>query len=128
VSDTLLLLPVAAAIAELDLSHTQVDSTLYAFLGRLPNLTVLNLAHTAVNEVGVEQLGNLSNLKRLNLTFTQVGPGLIPKLEQLPKLNTVYLFGTNIISDSIPQPKRESLKLEFGGFTLPTLESDSKIY
>lgn len=128
VSDTLLLLPVAAAIAELDLSHTQVDSTLYGFLGRLPNLTVLNLAHTAVNEVGIEQLENLSNLKRLNLTFTQVGPDVIPKLERIANLNTVYLFGTTIIQDSITPPGRESLKLEFGGFSLPALESDFKIY
>ena len=127
-SDTLLLLPVAAAIAELDLSHTQVDSTLYGFLGRLPNLTVLNLAHTAVNEVGIEQLENLSNLKRLNLTFTQFGPDVIPKLERIANLNTVYLFGTTIIQDSITPPGRESLKLEFGGFSLPALESDFKIY
>jgi hypothetical protein len=128
VSDTVLLVPAARAIAELDLSHTQIDAAIYGFLSRLPNLTVLNLAHTAVDEIGIEQLEKLAHLKRLNLTFTQVGPDLIPKLELMPKLNTVYLFGTNIISDSIPQPKRESLKLEFGGFTLPTLESDSKIY
>lgn len=128
VADTLLLLPVATSIVELDLSNTQVDSTLYGFLTRLPNLTVLNLAHTSVNDFGVEQLEKLPHLKRLNLTFTRVSPDVIPKLERIANLNTVYLFGTTIVQDSITPPGRERLKLEFGGFSLPALESDFKIY
>lgn len=128
VSDTLLLNPIIQNIVELDLSHTQIDDSVYSYLSKISNLTVLNLSHTAVTDNNIEQLAKLKYLKRLNLTFTSVSDSLISKLEDLTGLNTVYLFGTAIIPDSILLPSGTNLNLEFGGYELPVLERDSIIY
>ena len=128
VSDTVLLNPVMQNIVELDLSHTQIDDTIYPFLSNLTNLTVLNLSHTSVTESDFEQLSRLKSLKRLNLNFTSVSDSIVPKLDGISALNTVYLFGTAIIPDSLLAPVRENLNLEFGGYELPTLERDSIVF
>lgn len=127
-SDTQLLGPLEAHIAELDLSGTRVNDSLYAYLGRLPNLTVLNLSHTALTDRGIEKLAGLAHLKRLNLTYTGVTTDLLPVLETFPALENVYVFGTALPSEGAKSLNNGALTIEYGGYRLPGIASDSIIY
>jgi len=127
-ASTRLLHPFEKQIVDLDLSGTRVNDSIYAYLGRLTNLTVLNLVHTAVTEHGIEDLAGLPHLKRLNLTFTAVTPGLLAKLETFPALREVYVFGTALPDDGPPSLKNGAMTIEYGGYILPRIASDTIVY
>ncbi|MFM1879308.1 MAG: hypothetical protein RLZZ241_2174 [Bacteroidota bacterium] len=126
--DVSTLTPIKDAITELDLSGTQVDSTIYTFIGTLSNLSKLNLSHTVVSESGLEKLVPLKHLKELNLTFTETGPEVFPILDQFPVLQSVYVFSSRIVADSITLHSSKPYKIEFGGQELPAIDSDLRIY
>ncbi len=127
-ADTLLLGPFREHIAELDLSHASIQDSIYGFLKHLPNLTVLNLSHTRVTDRGLEQLAGLAHLKRLNLNHTGITPELLSKLEGFPALEKVYVFRTALPTDGPKSLKNGALALEYGGYALPRIDSDSIVY
>lgn len=128
ISDTLLLHPFKGHITTLDLSNTQVNDSLYPYLASLPNLTVLNLSHTAVTDRGIELLAGLAHLKHLNLNHTRVTPELLAKLEALPVLEKVFVFGTALPATGPKSLKTGTVSIEYGGYDLPGIASDSVIY
>ena len=105
-----------------------MNDSLYAYLGRLPNLTVLNLSHTALTDRGIEKLAGLAHLKRLNLTYTRVTSDLLPILETFPALENVYVFGTALPPEGPKSLNNGALTIEYGGYELPGIASDSIIY
>lgn len=127
-ADTLLMEPFVSLVVTLDLSNTRINDSLYHYLKRLPNLTVLNLAHTTVTERGIEQLASLGNLKNLNLNHTEITPALLAKLEAFPALEKVYVFGTLLPEDGPKSLKDGTVTIEYGGYVLPGIASDSISY
>lgn len=127
-ADTVLLAPLRAHIVALDLSGSRVNDSLYPYLKRLPNLTVLNLARTAVTEHGIENLAGLEHLKHLNLNQTGVTARLVPKLEAFVALEKIYVFGTALPADGPKSLKHGAATLEYGGYELPGIASDSIVY
>ena len=128
VSDTMLLAPFAAYIVDLDLSHTLINDSMFPYLENLPNLTVLNLAHTDITDRDIEKLAGLSHLKRLNLTFTGVTANLLPKLERFAALEEIYVFGTALPEGGPKRLKNGTITIEYGGYDLPVIASDSIVY
>ncbi|WP_421810114.1 c-type cytochrome domain-containing protein [Flagellimonas sp.] len=126
-TDTLALTPINDFIVELDLSNTAINDSIYPYLGHLPHLTALNLGQTEVTDQGIEELSHLSHLKHLNLTRTGITSNLFDKLENFPSLQKVYVFGTSLSSDG-PKEIHKGLEVDYGGYTLPKIASDSIIY
>lgn len=122
-----LLLPLAQQVVWLKLGHSRISDTGMTTLGRLPHLTRLSLEHTAVTDAGLQHLLSLGNLRYLNLSGTAVSSGGLPALRQLSGLHTVVLYNSKVdpADSAALQSALPGIRLEFGGYDLPVLESDT---
>ena len=89
---------------------------------------MLNLAHTTVTDSDIQKLAGLRHLKRLNLTFTGITADLLPKLEQFAALEEIYVFGTALPAGGPQRLKNGAITIEYGGYDLPGIASDTIVY
>ena len=116
-------------IVYLDLGETQVTDAIFEKLSTLPHLTVLKLDNTAVTGRNIETLEKLEYLKNLNLMGTNFEEVHLPKLKEFKKLQIVYLFNTPVKKpDQVSKPKEGELFIDYGGYNLPKIATDSIVY
>ena len=124
-----LLVPMRKQLLWLKLGGTAItDSALYA-ISSFANLRRLHINHTQITDSGLTYLKKLTELRYLNLVGTSVTAEGVMQLKELKNLESLYLFQTNI-----PENAREILKrsfpkvnIDYGGYTVPTLASDTTI-
>lgn len=88
--------PVAAQVAWLDLSGTDVDDAGLAVVERLPHLERLHLQRTRITDEGIRRLVGREYLTYVNLYGTAVTDSALSVLEGLPALESVYLWQSGV--------------------------------
>jgi uncharacterized membrane protein len=124
-----LLEPIKKYIAILDLSETEVGNPLISKFSLCENLTILKLNNTSIDGENFELLKQCKNLRKLYVNKTQVDQDALSKLNGHSTLENIFVFETPA---SIEKPKgREishSAKIEYGGYELPSLPNETKVY
>ncbi|MGI9240834.1 MAG: hypothetical protein ACR2RV_08535, partial [Verrucomicrobiales bacterium] len=90
------LVPVAAQLAWLDVSKTQITDAGLADIAQLPNLTRLHLEKTGITDAGTPHLAKLGKLEYLNLYGTKVSDAGIAPLKELKGLKKLFLWQTGV--------------------------------
>ena len=125
--DFKLITPLSRHIAILDLGGTQISDSIFAYLATLPNLTVLKLDHTKITGKAVEKLSTNKFLKSINLSNTLFEEAQIQVLAEIENLKAVYLYGTKN-DKKVKVLKKGQIIIDYGGYELPVLPTDSIIY
>src|SRR5690606_32981264 len=124
-----LLSAVKYQVVYLDLCVTRITDAIFGKISTLPYLTVLKLDNTAVSGENIELLEKLGYLKNLNLMGTHFEEVHLQKLKRFKKLQIVYLFNTPIKRpDHVDGPKEGELFIDYGGYNLPKIATDSIVY
>lgn len=124
-----LLSPVKNQIVYLDLGETQITDAIFEKLSSLPNLTVLKMDNTGITGKNIESLEKLEYLRNLNLMGTNFEEVHLAHLKRFQKLQIVYLFNTPIKKpDQTDKPKEGELFMDYGGYELPKIATDSIVY
>ncbi|WP_304516373.1 c-type cytochrome domain-containing protein [Cecembia rubra] len=120
---------IALHIADLDISGTDLDDSLWNDLVLFENLTVLKVNQVDIEGQGIESLHHLKNLKRLYLNNSSLQLSNLLALAGHSSLESIFFYATPaskaITSDEIV---RFLARLEYGGYELPVLSSDSVVY
>ena len=128
-SDFDLLLPIKDQIVSLDLGDTRISDTIFEKLGSLPHLTFLKLDNSDITGRNIESLEGLEYLKSINLVGTNFQETHLPKLKKFKSLQTVYLYNTPIQKpENVENRKSGELFLDYGGYELPAIATDSIVY
>jgi len=122
-----LLTPLHKQLVWLKLGNTAVtDSALYT-LSSFQNLRRLQMDHTQISDSGISYLKKLNELRYLNLVGTNVTAEGVMQLKGLKNLRSIYLYQTKVNEGSRDILKKSFSKayLDFGGYSVPTLASDT---
>ena len=98
--------PVAALVAWLDLSGTDVADSTVAPLSRFPHLTRLHLERTRVTDRTLDGLRDLQYLEYLNLYGTQVTDAGLRSLGGLRRLKALFAWETRVTRAGADSLKR----------------------
>ncbi|MDO1499065.1 hypothetical protein Q2T40_01635, partial [Winogradskyella maritima] len=121
------LIPIRQQIAQLDLGGTQVTDAIFEKLVQLPNLSTLKLDNTSLTGNGIVALKNLEHLHIINLSGSSFDqPTDI--FNSFKTLEKVYLFETKVDKNGPKSLKDGQIVLDYGGYDLPPIPSDSIIY
>lgn len=125
--DMQLLQPLQKQLFSLKLGSTSVSDSGIAMLEKMEALTRLNLAHTKITDKAIASLAKLNQLSSINLVATGITATGLQPLQPLKKLKHVYLYQTNINRKdwSSLQAAFKTVQLDSGGYTVPTLVSDT---
>ncbi|MGY6741186.1 MAG: c-type cytochrome domain-containing protein [Cecembia sp.] len=120
---------IASYIAHLDISGTDLDDAVWNDLMVFENLTILKINRVDIDGQGIDALDQLKNLKRLYLNDSDLQLSNLLTLADHPSLEGIFFYATPaskaITSDEIA---RFLARLEYGGYELPVLSSDSVVY
>ncbi|MCM4167797.1 hypothetical protein KCTC52924_01398 [Arenibacter antarcticus] len=123
------LAPILNQTAYLDLGGTKVTDEVFDSLSLFPNLTVLKLDNTEITGKNIKQLERLENLKSLNLVRTNFEEAHLAAIKEFKNLQTVYLYHTRVVKpDTLQKRKNGELFLDYGGYILPKIETDTIVY
>ena len=124
-----LLLPLKKQLVWLRLGSSAITDSSLEILAGFNNLRRLQLDHTQVTDKGLAKLKKLDELRYLNLVGTKVTAEGVLQLKELKKLESLYLYQTGVTEST-----REILKvgfpktnIDYGGYTVPMLDSDTAI-
>jgi hypothetical protein len=116
-------------IVYLDLGETQITDAIFEKINTLPHLTILKMDNTGITGKNILALEKLEHLKNLNLIGTKFEEDYLADLRSFKKLEKVYLFNTPIKKpDQVGRPIDGELFLDYGGYELPKIATDSIIY
>lgn len=110
--------PIAANVVSLKLMSTKVSDL--SAIADFSNLMELNLAYTRTDDAALETICKCQLLTTLNLQGTQVTTAGVEKLKKCQKLRYLNLYKTSISAADLP-----GVKVEFGGYEVPTLPTDT---
>jgi hypothetical protein len=119
--------PLAENIVSLKLTGTAVENL--SAIVDFKNLSNLNLSGTRIKDDALDHVVKCKSLTTLNLEGTAVSVSGVQKLKACEKLRHLNLYNTSIPVEN-HQQLRESLPgitIEFGGYVVPTLESDTTV-
>ncbi len=125
-----LLLPLKSQIVWLKLSGTKAGDSALAVIGKMPQLTRLQLENTAVTDAGLPALADCRQLKYLNLTGTRVTDKGLVTLQKNKALRELFIYKTGITAEAIGKMGKlmPDLKIDTGGYQMPTLVTDTTVY
>lgn len=121
--------PLSAHVAWLKLTGCTITDEALVSLKEFTNLTRLSLDDTSLTDAAANSLTPLTSLVFLNLKGTKFSKPGVTKLTSLPKLKELYLYQTQVMEDDQKDLQKlfPHTLLDFGGYTVPTLESDTTI-
>jgi hypothetical protein len=113
-----ILRPIAANVVFLKLTDTEPVGGMQDF----KNLVDLNLSGSQVTGTMIDEIIQCPHLERLNLSNTNVTEEIIGRLRKSKSLKKLNLYNTPVRSAELP-----GVEIEFGGYEVPTLESDTTV-
>ena len=124
-----LLLPLQKQLLWLRLGNSTITDSALFTLSSFSNLRRLQIDHTQITDSGLAYLKKLAELRYLNLVSTNVTAEGVMQLKDLKNLETIYLFQTRVAENSKEILKRNfpRTRIDYGGYTVPTLASDTVI-
>jgi len=124
-----LLEPIKRHIAILDLSETAVGNQLLTKFSACENLTILKLNSTSVDGENLGFLKECKNLRKLYVNKTKVDQDALSKLNGHATLESIFVFGTPAsIEKAKGREISHSAKIEYGGYELPSLPNENKLF
>lgn len=125
-----LLRPVAAFIADLDLSRSHITDQSLTLVGAMPNLKRVNLSSTGVTDAGLASLSNLASLEDLIVTNTKITVAAAPALNSLRSLKHVYAWKSGITPDDAAKLREQYPTIAFNlgdAATTEALEAETEV-
>ncbi|WP_400073851.1 c-type cytochrome domain-containing protein [Zobellia russellii] len=119
---------IAPQIAILDLGGTQITDGIFNDLTKLPNLTILKLDNTMITGKSIENLKILKHLKSINLSNSNFKEAYLNNLQNFESLEKVFLFKLGVNKTGTEIVNEGKTVIEYGNYSLPSIESDSVIY
>lgn len=129
-ADLALLLPLKKQLLWLNLGRTRITDEGLKVIAQLPALRQLHLSNTMISDEGIQHLTPLAELNYLNLVginLTDVG---LTHLAKMKKLKNIFVYQTEVTADGLKNLASQlpNALIDTGGYTLPTLASDSVVY
>ena len=108
---------------------TQVQNSddLVDLLNGLKELRILHLNKTKFSDKGLLGLKNMNQLQILNLSNTEITENGLQSLGQFKSLRKVFLFQSKVKFSLLDFSKFPQIKIDTGGYKVPTFESDTSI-
>jgi len=124
------LIKVNQQVIRLNLDYQNLDTLAWRKLSLLTTLRKLSLKNSNLDDEKLDHLKTLKSLVSLNLTGTNVSSTGLESIMNLPNLESIYLYQTNIDEDGFKllNSKFPSVKIDFGNYNVPTLESDTSVF
>jgi len=124
-----LLIPLKKQLVWLKLGSSSITDSALVVISNLTNLRSLQIDHTAITDSGLSKLKTLHELRHLNLVGTKVTLKGIVELKDLKKLESLYLYQTKVDLAEQKLIKQTFPKtiIDYGGYTVPSFESDTAI-
>ncbi len=128
-NDLQLIAQLSKQLVSLKLSGTNITDDGLKTIVQCSNLIKLFLDNTPITDEGLKNIISLINLRYLNLVNTKVSAKGISQLKTLSKLQSIYLYQTLVTKQDWPalQQLFPKTKLDSGGYTVPTLATDTTI-
>ncbi|HVY76339.1 MAG TPA: c-type cytochrome domain-containing protein [Puia sp.] len=131
-NDSLLgvLFKISDQLVWLNLGGTALTDQQLEKVGRLTRLTRLYLNDTKITDSGLHYLQSLQQLQYLNLVHTQTSAKGLAQLHGLKWLKQVFAYQTNLHAADWESLRKSlpGVKIDTGGYLVPTLAGDTTIY
>lgn len=116
-SDFKLLKKYGKQIVELNLSHSNMNDTLAAFLPEFENLLKLQLPQTQITDKSLDYLTSLKYLNSFNAFNTDLSAAALNKISQFEQLKKAYLIDTQIPLDDLAEfnAQNDQIQIEYIG-------------
>jgi hypothetical protein len=119
--------PLADNIVSLKLSAAKLDDKAVQLLANYPNLVTLVLSRANINDESLKIIAKCQSIVTLNLESTQVTNAGVEQLKDLGKLRQLNLHNTAITDKEKIKELFPKVKIEFGGYDVPVLPTDTVI-
>lgn len=128
--DIQLLLSVKKQLVWLKLSNQPITDEMLSIIAQCKTITRLDLSNTKITDKGLMQLQQLPVLQSLNLVGTAVTTNGMLQLKSLPQLQAVYIYQSSVPKKDYAALKTAlpKIKIDTGGYTVPTLQSDTTVF
>jgi uncharacterized membrane protein len=103
----------------------EFDADAFSTIAEMKNLVALSVINTKISNENMQKIGSLNNLKYLNLSGSTLDETSIKNLKTLNQLQKVYLYKTNPKSSKIWTATLPKVKIDTGGYIVPTYEADT---
>ncbi|CAN1545851.1 Cytochrome C, Planctomycete-type [Spirosomataceae bacterium] len=114
-------------IVWLNASKIKNADALATILQDLNEIRVLHLNKTNFSDNGMAALKNLEHLQMLNLANTNITEKGLENIKGLNELRKVYLYQSKVQFSRLKMTDFPKIKLDTGGYTVPTLVSDTSL-
>jgi uncharacterized membrane protein len=114
-------------IVWLNASKIKNADALATILQDLNEIRVLHLNKTNFSDNGMAALKNLEHLQMLNLANTNITEKGLENIKGLNELRKVYLYQSKVKFSRLKMTDFPKIKLDTGGYTVPTLVSDTSL-
>jgi mono/diheme cytochrome c family protein len=128
--DIKLLLAVKKQLVWVKFANQPVNDTMLGIIAECKAITRLDISYTKITDKGFVHLQQLPNLQTLNLVGTSVTTNGLMQLKNNQALHAVYIY-----QSAIPKKDYAALKtalpkitIDTGGYTVPTLQSDTTVF
>lgn len=120
---------IAPYVAIMDISGVSLDDGVWNELSFFENLSILKINQVGVEGEGMEALRDLKHLKRLYLNHSKLQLKHLLTIAEHVSLEGIFFYGTPA-SQEISEVEHSKFlaRLEYGGYELPVLSSDSVVY
>ena len=107
--------------------HPAVTDSVLQNIAQCNNITRLQLDGSGISDAGMKEIAKLDSLQYLNLVGTAITATGLAHLKDLKNLKSIYVYHTAIKKEELASLKKifPSANIEFGGFLVPTLVSDT---
>ncbi len=128
--DLKLLTSIKKQLVWLKLGNQPVNDVMLASIAQCKTITRLDLSYTKITDKGLAVLQQLPNLQTLNVVGTAVTANGLMLLKANKQLQTVFIYQSSVDKKTIASIKSAlpNVKIDTGGYTVPTLASDTTVY
>ena len=128
--DIKLLLSIKKQLVWLKLGNQPVNDAMLTAVTQCKAITRLDISRTKITDKGLAVLNQLPNLQTLNIVGTAVTANGLIQLKANKQLQAVYIYQSSVDKKAIATLKATlpKVNIDTGGYTVPTLASDTTVF